>query len=132
MKQERLHDYKTWVTFADTDPAQRIYFARILDIAHRCLEDFALKNKYYDRWFKNMEWATPIRHTEAEYFKALFPGDALNVHMFADEIGKSSFTWRYVILRENEIVASVKTTHVTVDLKTGEKKPVPEELAKCF
>lgn len=132
MSEKKLHAYKTWVSFADTDPAQRIYFARIFDIAHRCLEDFALRNEYYDRWFKNMEWATPIRHTEAEYFKALMPGDPLEVHLYADSMGKSSFTWRYVVLRENEIVAAVKTTHVTVDLKTSDKKPIPEELAKLF
>ena len=132
MSDKLLHKYKTWVSFGDTDPAQRIYFVRIFEMAHRCAEHYALRGGFYDLWFKNSEWVTPVRHTEGEYFRPLFPGDELEVHMYSDSFGESSFTLRFVLVRGADIVAPVKTTHVAVNAKTGKKAKLPDEIAKLF
>ena len=132
MSDSKLHTYKTFVSFGDTDSAKRIYFARVFDIAHKCLEDFAQSKGYYERWFNKMEWATPIIHTEADYNQGLFAGDEIEVHLYPGELGNTSLQFQYVFEKDGKKVATVKTVHVSLDLETGEKKAVPTELAELF
>lgn len=127
-----IHIWKSWISFGDTDPAQRIYFSRIFEFGHRCLEDFALNNNLYSKWFKKVEWGTPVRHAEAEYFKPLEPGDEIEVRMFGDRLGKTSFTLRYEIFKQDALMAQVKITHVTINMKTGATGPVIESVRNLF
>jgi len=132
-EQRPIHIWKTWISFGDTDPAKRIYFARIFEFGHRCLEDFALKKGLYPSWFgAQVEWGTPVRHAEADYFKPLLPGDEIEVRMFGHKLGKTSFTLRYDIFKKDELMATVKITHVTVNMKTGVTGGVVDSVKRLF
>ena len=70
-----------------------------------------------------------IGHTEADYNKPLRLGDKATVELKMENIGRTSFVLSYS-LRDvhNDIAATVKTVHVTVDKKSGDKIPLPEKL----
>ena len=127
-----VHTYETFISFADTDASGRIYYSNIYMVAHRALEDFALKNNVYEEWFTNKDWATPVRHSEADYKKELRSGSKVKIEVYIDKIGNSSFSVRFEIYNEGEPAATVKVTHVTVDIKTKNTRPVPEDLKKLF
>lgn len=127
-----IHVWNTWISFGDTDPARRIYFVRIFEFAHRCLEDYAIKKGIYSKWFEKVEWGTPVRHSEAEYLKPLRPGDEVQIKMFAEKLGKTSFTWRFEVFKADELMAVVKTTHVTVHIEKGITGPVPDSVRELF
>ena len=127
-----IHTWKSFISFGDTDLAQRIYFARIFDFGHRCMEDFALKKNIYADWFQNEKLATPVRHTEAEYLKSLIAGDQVEVRMFKERLGNTSFTLKYEVYKGDELAAKVLITHVTIDRKTGKSTEVPKLLKEVF
>lgn len=128
MSKEALHRYESFVSFGDTDASGRIYFANIYNLAHRAIEDFAMKNNFYDLWFANKDWATPVRHSQADYLSELNSGSPVSIDVYLEKVGNSSFTWRYEVLSNGKPAAIIKITHVTVDLKTKRPIPVPESL----
>lgn len=123
-----IHTYKTFVSFGETDASGRIYYGSMYAVVHRAVEDFAMKKNIYSEWFANKEWATPVRHSEADYLAELNAGSEVDVHLYMDRIGETSFTWRFEVMHKGTLAAKVKVTHVTVDLKTGKKRPNPESL----
>ncbi len=127
-----IHSYNTFITFEETDASGRIYFSNIFKVAHRAMEDFALKNNVYEQWFTNSEWATPVRHSEADFKKELRSGSKVQIDMFVDKIGNTSFKIRFEISSEGEPAATVNVTHVAVDTQSKSPRPVPEELLKIF
>ena len=72
----------------------------------------------------------PIAHAEADYRAGLCLGDPLKISMKAD-VGDTSFTLSYDFKdAHGEMAAHVKTVHVAVDKKTGNKIKLPEEVRK--
>lgn len=127
-----LHTYKTFISFSETDASGRIYYGSIYMVAHKAIEDFAFQNKIYDNWFANPDWATPVVHSEADYKKELRSGSPVTIEVYIDKIGTTSFNVRFEFINEGDPAATVKVTHVSVDLKTKKPRPVPEELRRSF
>lgn len=123
------------VRMHDTDMAGRLYFARQFRFAHDTLEDFFASQEFdFDYVFHKAEFVFVIVHCEADYLAQLRVGDELEIHMVVDKIGKTSFTLDYRIYRKGEkkVVGTVKTVHVTLDSKSGEKILLPEQFRVCL
>jgi 1,4-dihydroxy-2-naphthoyl-CoA hydrolase len=121
------------VRMHDTDMAGILYFARQFRFAHDALEDFAESEGFsFDNLFHKEKFIFVIVHAEADYFAQLNVGDQLEVHLNVEHVGNSSFTIFYQIFRpkDNKLVGTVKTIHVTLDRETRKKIAIPETWRK--
>jgi acyl-CoA thioesterase FadM len=115
------------VAFGDADPQGILYHARIYNLAHLLLEEFwAAHQRGWNFWFKNPEWAVPLRHSEADYLAPLKVGERITGQMSIDAIGDSSVTLISEFFNAGKLAAVVKTVHVFVNRTTLQKISVPE------
>ncbi len=68
----------------------------------------------------------PIVHAEADYRLPLFVGDEVEIHLFLEAVGTSSFTLQIRILKDGEEAGTTKIIHVVVGRESGKAIPVPE------
>jgi len=122
---------KNKVRMHDTDMAGILYFPRIYRFAHDALEDFIeSEGTNFEQIFHKEKFVFVIVHSEADYYVPMKVGDPLEVHLYIERIGNSSFTIGYKIYREpvKELVGSAKTIHVCLDSTTRTKIPIPETM----
>lgn len=122
---------KNKVRMHDTDMAGILYFPRQFRFAHDALEDFVeSEGMTFEQVFRQEKFVFVIVHAEADYYIPLHVGNSIDVHLFIERIGTSSFTIGYKIYRTptNELVGSAKTIHVCLDSDTRKKIPIPEKL----
>lgn len=124
---------KNRVRMHDTDMAGILYFPRQFRFVHDALEDFVEDKGYsFYRVFHENSFVFVIVHCEADYFAALNVGDALDVHLFIENIGNSSFTVAYDIFREGQKVGAAKTVHVTLERISRKKIAIPQEFRQIL
>ena len=83
----------------------------------------------FDHIFTSESYAFVIVHAEADYFTPLKAGDEIEIELFVEKIGNTSFTIAYKIYKSDKTLAgSAKTVHVTVNRETRKKIPIPEKL----
>ncbi len=120
---------KNKVRMHDTDMAQRLYFTRQYRFANDALEDLMeLEGMNYDRTFREERFAFVIVHSEADYFANLHVGDVIVVETEVEYIRSTSFAFFYKLLRNGICVGTVQTVHVTINLDTHQKIPIPDKL----
>ena len=124
-----MHIFKTNIKLYQTDAAGLLFFSRLFEIAHDAYQDF-LDNAQFgiSEILKNRDFLTPVIHAEADYKMPLEAGDTIEVRMNAGEIGRSSYTLLYDILKNNHVAGQVKIIHVSVDRRSGKKIDIPERL----
>ena len=124
---------KNTVRMHDTDSMGLLYFARQFRFAHDALEEFTASVGYpFKDVLASWDFAFVIVHAEADYIAPLVVGDKLEVHLSIKDIGESSFTLFYELykLDDMNLVGTVTTVHVTLDMKTRKKIPIPNKLIK--
>lgn len=122
---------KNKVRMHDTDMAGILYFPRQFRFAHDALEDFVeSEGMTFQQVFQQEKFVFVIVHAESDYYIPLHVGDSIDVHLYIERIGSTSFTVGYKIYRTptNELVGSAKTIHVCLDTHTRKKIPIPEKL----
>ena len=129
-----MFNYQAHVRLHHTDAAQRIFFTKVLEIAHDAYESFLefltynLSYALFDESF-----AVPIVHAEADYKAHIKAGDVLTYQLKIDAIGKSSFTLSYdIINQECEPVATAKTVHVFIDKKSNKAIEIPKDFRESL
>jgi 1,4-dihydroxy-2-naphthoyl-CoA hydrolase len=126
---------KNKVRMHDTDMAGILYFPRQFRFAHDALEDFVeSEGMNFNEIFSKEKFVFVIVHAEADYYIAVHVGDRLEIHLYVDRIGTTSFSLVYKIYREpnHELVGSAKTIHVSLNSDTREKIPIPEKLLESL
>lgn len=126
---------KNKVRMHDTDMAGILYFPRQFRFAHDALEDFIeSEGMTFEQIFHHEKFVFVIVHAESDYYMPVKVGDALEIHLYIERIGTSSFTVVYKIYREptKELVGSAKTIHVALESDTRIKIPLPEKLKKSL
>lgn len=125
---------KNKVRMHDTDMAGILYFPRQFRFAHDALEDFVESEGFsFKQVFNEEKFVFVIVHCEADYYSHLRVGDEVNVHVFVERIGSSSFTMVYELYKlDHSHVGSAKTIHVTIDRVSREKIPIPSILRKTL
>ncbi|MEM1282174.1 MAG: thioesterase family protein [Chlamydiota bacterium] len=121
---------KNLVRLHDVDVAGRLYFPRQFRFVHEALEDFMeSEGRSFSHVFNELDYLFVIVRCESNYYTPLVMGDRIEIHVYVDNIGNTSFTLRYIIFKEDGTkTGTVKTVHVCINKKTGEKIPVPQDL----
>ena len=74
--------YDYMVQFRDTDAARVVYFASILSICHIAYEASLVESGIDLRSFvSNPEFAVPISHVSADFFRPLYCGDRVKIEL---------------------------------------------------
>jgi 1,4-dihydroxy-2-naphthoyl-CoA hydrolase len=118
---------KNKVRMHDTDMAGILYFPRQFRFAHDALEDFVESEGFsFQKVFHEEHFVFVIVHCEADYYSSLKVGDAIEIHVFVEKIGASSFTMLYEIYKtDGSHVGKARTVHVTLDRILRTKIHIP-------
>jgi 1,4-dihydroxy-2-naphthoyl-CoA hydrolase len=122
--------YKYTVQFRDTDAAGVVYFASILSICHIAYEASLIQAGIDLKLFvTNSEFAVPITHVSADFFRPLFCGDRITIELTPKSIDNYKFEIEYQIRSSSEsICATAITKHIVIDPNTRKRKNLPEIL----
>lgn len=121
------------VCFGDIDNAGIVYYPRFVHYFHVALEE------YFSNYLK-IEYSTvidehriafPTVHLESDFKMRLRFGDKLIVKVRVLDIGNTSITWHYEVVRTYDlysIVAEGKNVTVCIDIDTFKKRSIPQWL----
>jgi 1,4-dihydroxy-2-naphthoyl-CoA hydrolase len=113
--------YKYTIQFRDTDAAGVVYFANILSICHIAYEASLIESGIDLKLFvNNPEFAVPITHASADFFKPLYCGDRITIELTPRSINTSRFEIIYQLGSATAI-----TKHVVIDPSTRKRKELP-------
>jgi len=75
-----------------------------------------------------------VRSHFVEYLRPAFAGDRIAVHTWVPEFTQRSTPRRYLFVREpgRELLAQAETRWVFIDLATGRRRPLPDDLLTSF
>jgi acyl-CoA thioester hydrolase len=75
-----------------------------------------------------------VRSHFVEYLRPVIAGEQMAIHTWVPEFTQRSTPRRYFFVRENDrqLVARAETRWVFVDLTTGRRRPLPDELVGAF
>ena len=113
--------YKYTIQFRDTDAAGVVYFANILSICHVAYEASLIGSGIDLKLFvNNPEFAVPITHASADFFKPLYCGDRITIELTPRSIDSCRFEIAY-----QSISATAITKHVVIDPSNRKRKELP-------
>ena len=111
------------IRLRDTDATGVLYFTEQLRMALEALEDcFSLREMLEKAYF-----LMPIVHAASDYYAPLKVGDEVEISIFREKIGTSSFTLNYHFYSPSRQlkVGQVSIVHVTVSKENGKSIPIP-------
>ncbi|THB63933.1 MAG: acyl-CoA thioesterase [Gammaproteobacteria bacterium] len=71
-------------------------------------------------------------HSSVDYMEAAEFEDDLVIKTFISGMGNTSVTFTHQIFKGEKLIVHGKIIFVTLDLKTGEKSSVPEEMRQLY
>jgi 1,4-dihydroxy-2-naphthoyl-CoA hydrolase len=122
--------YEYTVQFRDTDAAGVVYFASILSICHVAYEASLIHSGIDLKYFVgNSEFAVPLTHVSADFFRPLFCGDRITIELTPKSIDNYKFEIEYQIRSSSESIhAAALTKHIVIDPNTRKRKELPDIL----
>jgi acyl-CoA thioesterase FadM len=114
------------VRLRDTDAVGVLYFTEQMRMAAEVFEAAVSLREILD----GGEFLIPIVHAEADYAAPLRLGDEVDVEMFVERLGQSSFTtvYQFMNLTTGAFAGSASITHVAIGRETWQSIPIPEPL----
>jgi len=125
-----MKTYEVPVRMYDSDIAGIIYFASQFRFAHEAFESFL---DDYDisiqTMFSERDYIFVIVNANSDYLAPIFVSDVLEITCGISNVGTSSFTMSYTLVKKGQdtVVGRVSTTHVCLDKNTRSPLPIPEE-----
>ena len=125
-----MYTLNTAVRLPDTDAAGILFFGNYFKLAHDAYESFVKSIGFgLEYIIREADFLILIAHAEADYKKPLQLGAAVTVELKVEDVGQTSFVLSYSLQdAQKNKAAELKTVHVTVDKKSGDKLPLPAEL----
>ncbi len=118
--------YDYTVQFRDTDAAEVVYFASILSICHVAYEaSLVAAGIDLKSFVSNPEFAVPIAHVSADFFRPLYCGDRLKIELTPTRIDDYKFEIAYQVLINEGVAAIVTTRHVAIDPQLRKRQELP-------
>ena len=124
--------YQRTVRFSDTDAAGVVYFANVLSMCHEAYEasltEMGINLKAF---FSGVEVALPIAHADVDFFRPMFCGDRLEIHLTPKRLQESEFELAYEVFLAGQGERSVSramTRHVCIDVATRSRRSLPENI----
>jgi acyl-CoA thioester hydrolase len=111
------HALRTRVAWVDTDAGKRIHFTAAFRWAELAETELRRSLGLIEGW-----GTYPRRRVEAEFHKVLVFDDEIEVRIRAENLGRTSITYAWEILRGDELCVDGRTVAVHVD---EEGRPVP-------
>ncbi len=128
-----MFTHKIKIHLHDTDAAGRIFFANQFTLVHDAYEQLLENLGFsFQSMLKGGKYFLPIVHAESDYKTQLTVGDQILISVKVAHIGETSFTFVYTLKRDNKLVGTAKTVHVTVSAKTHKKMPLPLSMRKAL
>ena len=91
--------YQRTVRFQDTDAAGVVYFANVLTMCHEAYEEsLDTSGINIKLFFSNPNVAIPIVHASVDFFRPMFCGDKVSIHLSPCQLGKDNFEINYIIM----------------------------------
>jgi 1,4-dihydroxy-2-naphthoyl-CoA hydrolase len=113
--------HKYTIQFRDTDAAGVVYFVNIISICHVAYEASLIKSGIDLKTFvNNAEFAVPITHVSADFFKPLYCGDRITIELTPRSIDRCRFEITYQLGSATAI-----SKHVVIDPSTRKRKELP-------
>ncbi len=121
------------VHFSDTDAAGVVYFANVLSICHEAYEaSLATSGINLRTFFNNSATAIPITHASVDFFRPMFCGDALLIHVSPQALNENTFEIAYQIVdpSSNQLLAQAVTRHICITPNTRSKTALPDVMVQ--
>jgi 1,4-dihydroxy-2-naphthoyl-CoA hydrolase len=120
--------YEYIVQFRDTDAAGVVYFANIVSICHIAYEAALIASDIDLKLFvSNPDFAIPITHVTADFFRPLFCGDLVTIELTPQSIDSYRFEIRYQLLTsDRQRLATAITKHIAIDPNTRKRQELPK------
>ncbi len=127
-----MFTYKTKIRLHDTDAAGILFFSHQFEIIHDAYECVLEQMGFgFAELIKKKNFFLPIVHAESDYKAPLYVGDKITVEVILDQVGTSSFSFAYRIIKEGGLlVGTARTVHVTIDNKSRKKISLPAAMKK--
>jgi 1,4-dihydroxy-2-naphthoyl-CoA hydrolase len=130
--------YDYTVQFRDTDAAGVVYFANLISICHVAYEASLIESGIELRTFvSNSEFAVPITHVAADFFRPLYCGDRVKIELTPHAIDSCKFEIKYQVLSTDSqvadrtlVLATAITKHVVIDPQTRKRRDFPESIVR--
>lgn len=123
--------YNRTVHFQDTDAAGVVYFANVLAMCHEAYEaSLDTSGINLRSFFNNSELAIPIIHASVDFFRPMFCGDKLLIHLIPQQQDENQFEIAYQIvaaLSEQQLAKAI-TKHVCIAPITRIRSQLPAEI----
>lgn len=121
--------YQRTVRFQDTDAAGVVYFANILTMCHEAYEEsLTASGINLKLFFSNSNVAIPIVHASVYFFRPMFCGDKISIHLTPQRLGIDKFEINYLIIGlEEKQVAKAITKHVCINPASRTREELPNE-----
>ena len=121
--------YQRTIRFQDTDAAGVVYFANVLAMCHEAYEEsLAASGIDLKLYFTALDFAIPIVHASVDFFRPMFCGERLFIHLNPQAIGKDNFEINYIIILAEKQVAKAITKHVCINPASRTRQKLPDKL----
>lgn len=123
--------YARTVRFSDTDAAGVVYFANVLSMCHEAYEaSLAEVGINLKAFFTQPAIAIPIVHAEVDFFRPMFCGDALQIHVHPQALAETEFAINYqlFVAGGDRALSQASTKHVCIDPLQRIRQPLPEQV----
>ncbi|MGL4378427.1 MAG: acyl-CoA thioesterase [Microcoleaceae cyanobacterium] len=129
-----LFIYSRTIRFQDTDAAGVVYFANVLAICHEAYEaSLAASDINLKTFFTTPDLAIPIIHASVDFYRPMFCGDRVLIHLTPQYVSDNEFEIVYqLFLAENpdKPLAKAITKHVCIDSINRKRQKLSEKLIK--
>jgi 4-hydroxybenzoyl-CoA thioesterase len=120
------------VRFSDIDHAGIVYYPNFFEYVNTAIEEFFSRNIGIDYPTMVLEYriGLPTVHLETDFKRPLRFGEAFEVEIAVESVGKTSITFIYAIYtaKDREMAIRGKKVMACMDLNTFKKKKIPDWL----
>ncbi len=121
--------FKRIIYFQDTDAAGVVYFTNILAMCHEAYEEsLATSGINLKVFFSNPDVAIPIVHASVDFFRPMFCGDEIFIHLIPKQLASEKFEIAYQILAVSQLIATAVTKHICIEPINRTRKAMPDEM----
>jgi len=121
-----MFSYTKTIFLRDTDATGVLYFSEQLKFCQEAFEVYLSKKFTLLQMLREHDFLLPIVHAEADYALPLRVGDEVEIQLSLKELGTSSFSLGFNILKAGQEAGNAKIVHVALSKKTGKSIPIPE------
>ena len=121
------YSHKAFVRWDDLDAMGHVNNAKYLTLAQEARFEWSFR-QHHDRGERPGLLEMVVARAEVDFFEGIFEGGIyVDVELWVERIGNSSFDMIYEIKKGEKVVARVKTVQVAVDQSASKSRPLRDE-----